>query len=152
MLTRLRNVSLGPGLTWKFHVKAGKALLTWSFHVKQLQKRLNIKTCLSKGTGSAFYFGAVADQFACIVEKLEKRILRYAMLYYTILYYELLCYDMLCSALHCTALHWTLPYSTLLYSTVLYCTIYYTILYLCTCTEEKPVSYTHLTLPTILRV
>ena len=77
------------------------------------------ETCLSKGTGSAFYFGAVADQFACIVEKLEKRILRYAMLYYTILYYELLCYDMLCSALHCTALHWTLLYCTVLYYTIL---------------------------------
>ena len=76
-----------------------------------------MQTCLSKGTGSAFYFGAVADQFACIVEKLEKQILRYAMLYYTILYYELLCYVMLCSALHCTALPWTLLYSTVLYYT-----------------------------------
>ena len=102
------------------------------------------KTCLSKGTGSAFYFGAVADQFACIVEKLEKRILRYAMLYYTILYYELLCYDMLCSALHCTTLHWTLLYSALLYATLRYATLLYsttvlcyTTLYLCTCTEEK---------------
>ena len=28
-----------------------------------------IPTCLSKGTGSAFYFGALADQLACIVEK-----------------------------------------------------------------------------------
>ena len=46
MLTRLRNVSLGPGLTWKFHVKAGKALLTWSFHVKQLQKGQDINSVL----------------------------------------------------------------------------------------------------------
>ena len=48
MLTRLRNVSLGPGLTWKFHVKAGKALLTWNFHVKQLQKRAKNKPVLAR--------------------------------------------------------------------------------------------------------
>ena len=73
MLTRLRNVSLGPGLTWKFHVKAGKALLTWSFHVKQLQKSLKIKPVLAREREARFYFGALADQLACIVEKLEER-------------------------------------------------------------------------------
>ena len=40
---------------------------------KDSKKELK-KTCLSKGTGSAFYFGALADQLACIVEKPEERI------------------------------------------------------------------------------
>ena len=65
-----------------------------------------------------FYFGALADQLACIIEKLEERILRFLKQLsntlqprYSILYYTMLC----CAILNCTMLYYAMLCNAMLY-------------------------------------